>query len=82
MKKLDHDGFLLPDPLSFSLLLSMYGKACQVSCPHTKCMGVQGYAFQYLQDLVGEVVDQERFCCHKIFIMRTFEFSAFDGRVF
>ena len=30
MEKLDYEGFLLPDQKSFSLLLRMYGKVCQV----------------------------------------------------
>jgi len=36
IEKLDHDGFLLPDQKSFSLLLRMYGKACQVCCLDVK----------------------------------------------
>ena len=36
MERLDHEGFLLPDQKSFSLLLRIYGKACQVCCLFTE----------------------------------------------
>lgn len=38
MEKLDHEGFIIPDETTFSLLISIYGRSCQAPFPlHAVC---------------------------------------------